>query len=449
MSKYTVANPDKYRAVNPEILDADLTMVADAIRDKAGTAKDLTFPNGFVSAIASITGGGSVEGIVYVTFMSEDGTTELYKKPVFSSDHCMDPVQMDWLDTPIKEPTHTQTFAYSGWSLAADETANSSALLNVTENRTVYAAFKASTRYYTVRFFDGETLLHTVYAEYGSTLSYIPKKDGYNFIGWTPTIAAVTADVDYYAQWEESSWEISDSWEEIIAAAADGTYASKYIVGQYKPLNLGTEGVVNMQIVGINLDALPDGAGNAPLTFLAKEALATSHRMNPTRKGTTIGTGAIGGWVNCEMRKYLKETIKPLIPEAVRNAMKEVVKNQTSATQTLKSYNLQSSNEDIWIPSVFELTGSQGGSVIETGTNYSHENTYPAGSYNMSGSVVFQKTKVGESVASEWWMRTAKTYVASTTANQNASFNYMKTNGYVGPNYDPAAEKGVVIGFCI
>ena len=448
MSKYTVANPDKYRAVNPEILDADLTMVADAIRDKAGTAKDLTFPNGFVSAIASITGGGSVEGIVYVTFMSEDGTTELYKKPVFSGDHCMNPVQMGWLETPTKESTNTQTFAYSGWSLAADETANSSALLNVTENRTVYAAFKASTRYYTVRFFDGETLLHTVYAEYGAAPSYIPKKDGYYFIGWTPTIAAVTADVDYYAQWEES-WEISDSWEEIIAAAADGTYASKYIVGQYKPLNLGTEGVVNMQIVGINLDALPDGAGNAPLTFLAKEALATSHRMNPTRKGTTIGTGAIGGWVNCEMRKYLKETIKPLIPEAVRNAMKEVVKTQVYATQTLKTYKLQTSHEDIWIPSMFEMIGTSWGPVTETGANYIHENTYPSGAFNMSGSEFYQKAKVGESDPSEWWSRSAATYVGSTTANQNASFEYMKTNGYVGYNYDPAAEKGVVIGFCI
>lgn len=48
----------KRTVVNPEMLDADLTTVADAIRGKTGTTEYLDFPEGFVSAVQSITGGG-------------------------------------------------------------------------------------------------------------------------------------------------------------------------------------------------------------------------------------------------------------------------------------------------------------------------------------------------------------------------------------------------------
>jgi hypothetical protein len=42
--------------------DTELTSVADAIRTKAGINDNLTWPNGFVTAIGNIsTGGGTVE----------------------------------------------------------------------------------------------------------------------------------------------------------------------------------------------------------------------------------------------------------------------------------------------------------------------------------------------------------------------------------------------------
>lgn len=39
---------------------ADLTTVADAIRDKSGTSESLSFPDGFASAIAGISTGAQV-----------------------------------------------------------------------------------------------------------------------------------------------------------------------------------------------------------------------------------------------------------------------------------------------------------------------------------------------------------------------------------------------------
>lgn len=48
------------KLVDSAQLDADLTSVADAIREKSGTSAALTFPAGFVSAVGAIeTGGGN------------------------------------------------------------------------------------------------------------------------------------------------------------------------------------------------------------------------------------------------------------------------------------------------------------------------------------------------------------------------------------------------------
>jgi len=49
----------------------DLTSVADAIRTKGGTSSSLAFPNGFVSAINDISGGGGIQGGYNVKFTTE------------------------------------------------------------------------------------------------------------------------------------------------------------------------------------------------------------------------------------------------------------------------------------------------------------------------------------------------------------------------------------------
>ena len=54
------------KLVDSTELDNDLTSIANAIRTKGGTSAELTFPEGFVTAIASIPsgGGGNLEKIV-------------------------------------------------------------------------------------------------------------------------------------------------------------------------------------------------------------------------------------------------------------------------------------------------------------------------------------------------------------------------------------------------
>lgn len=187
--------------------------------------------------------------------------------------------------------------------------------------------------------------------------------------------------------------EITDSWATIVSKINNGT--ANYKIGQYKPLDLGTEGIVNMQIVGKNTSPLASGSGTATYDWLSMELLATDHRMNPSNNNNIEGTGTIGGWEKCEMRTYLKETIKPLIPETVRNAIKEVTKYSKIFDTTVTVVNNVASTEDVWIPSAREIFG---------GTSYETQGPIYDGVFTEATNRV--KSKVGASSAYRWWLRT-------------------------------------------
>lgn len=64
------------KAVDSAQLDADLTLVADAIRTKGGTDAQLAFPSGFVSAVQAFqTGGGNGVDVVMTSTITD--VTEL------------------------------------------------------------------------------------------------------------------------------------------------------------------------------------------------------------------------------------------------------------------------------------------------------------------------------------------------------------------------------------
>lgn len=140
--------------------------------------------------------------------------------------------------------------------------------------------------------------------------------------------------------------EIEDDWDTIIENINTGAYQYKYKLGNYKSLDLGSEGIVNMQIAAYNIDTLADGSDKAPITWIAKQALKNTHRMN------TYATGTIGGWYESEMRTYLNDTIKPLIPYNVLNAIKTIKNTQKAFTKPDNYQTTQTSSDDIWIPSI-------------------------------------------------------------------------------------------------
>lgn len=70
-----------YKVVDSAQLDADLKVVADAIRSKGGTSEQLSFPQGMKDAVEAIqSGGGSSEefvGIKYSDFTGARGTPKI------------------------------------------------------------------------------------------------------------------------------------------------------------------------------------------------------------------------------------------------------------------------------------------------------------------------------------------------------------------------------------
>lgn len=225
----------------------------------------------------------------YLYYYNYDGSSLLYTEAVYDGGD-----GGTYTGTPSRSSTAQYTYAFVGWSKTANSTrADSDFAKNVVADRKVYAAYTATVRKYTVYFYNGSTLLQTVSnVAYGSSATYTGSTpvstegsaDDYPFEGWSPSPSNIQGNTSCYAVFGSPLQvaEITDSWDEIIAAVNDGTYKSKYKIGNYKALDLGSEGTVNMQIVAKDKEALADGSGNAPLSWLSMELLSTSHRMNPT-----------------------------------------------------------------------------------------------------------------------------------------------------------------------
>lgn len=435
--------------------DADTLMaiiaLLDTMRglDEAGNNTDMAQVSGTIS-VDTVTGAQLAEiagkypdirvAYEHVTsnlyFYSEDGSTLLYTQAIVDGGNGTYSGS-----TPSKASTAQYTYSFSGWSKKPGGAADSTALQAVTADRSVYAAFTASIRKYTVYFYNGSTLLQRVdNVPYGGSATYTGdtpvssegSAEDYPFEGWQPTGKNITGNTSCYAQFgsplEEK--EIADDWATIIANIDNGTYKTKYKIGNYKPLDLGAEGIINMQIAALDKDECADGSGTAPITWIGKELLASMHEMNPgvvkNADGTYLeGTGSVGGWEKCEMRSYLKSTIKPLIPTVVKSRIVEVVKTQDANNINQEKYT-QTTRDDVWIPYGGELKSK-------------YKVLYPKTENIL-------KAIVGADVSADWWSRIAK-------PNNVSDYIYIKANTpsqFIDFISDSSIlTKGVCLGFCL
>lgn len=144
------------------------------------------------------------------------------------------------------------------------------------------------------------------------------------------------------------------SWEGVFASIDKGTYATDYAIGDMIPLDLGSEGLINMQIAAFDTDDLADGSGKAPITWLATQILPTKVCFNPAYSAGVEGTGAEGGWGKSELRSYMNTTIFALIPENVRNRIHAVSKKHMDGSTSVA----QTTADKVWVPSVTEASES-------------------------------------------------------------------------------------------
>ena len=257
----------------------------------------------------------------------------------------------------------------------------------------------------------------------GTGAIYVPAElvDTYKAASNWSTYASQIYPISAYPKTDFST--ISDSWAEIIA---NSNYATDYSIGDTKLLDFGTKGKAYAVLAAIDTDDLADNTGKARMTWILKSILE-NHAMNSAQKtvnGTTSWTA--GGWGNCEMRTYLRETILPLMPEVLQNNIKEVTKTYRVKSPTDETASIA---DTVWIPSYKEVGYTNATYIESSGVTYSGVFSSNANriKYNAAGS------------ASYWWLRSA----------YNASFfSYVYSNG--GEYYISANNSyGLVLGFCV
>lgn len=380
------------------VTDTQLTSVADAIRAKTGQSGGLSFPSGMVGAVGGLSTGDHT---------AEDALLQRNMSGTYSN----------------KRVTSVASYAFQNCTgLTKVELGNCS-------NIGTYA-------------FNGCTGLQEIWIDNNSVPSLGSSAIPSTFQNGTGAIyvpANMVATYRANSSWELYKWHIvsqedypvtnfdsiQDSLSDFCTKLANGT--ATYDVGDFKTIDLGTEGKIRFQVAAKNTDALASGSGNAAYTWVAMDLLNTNHRMNPTLDGTTEGTGAIGGWSKSEMRTYLSTTIWALIPAELQAVIKEVKKYSciydTSGTKVTDDV----SNDKLWIPSAREVFNN---------TTYETQGSAYTGIFTSNNDK--KRYKPDASSANNWWERSAH----STSAFR--SVNYNGNNDYDAAYY----SYGVLLCFC-
>lgn len=221
---------------------------------------------------------------------------------------------------------------------------------------------------------------------------------------------------------------ITDSWAQILAAEANGTYTTKYHIGDTKFITINDETVI-LQIAAFDTDDLADNTGKAKITWLCRNGYGF-HKMNSTQTTT-------GGWENSDMRDYLQTTVFTLLDADIRHAIKTVKKPyyDYGTNSTLVS------NDTLWIPSSKEIGMPEGSSYLkeDSGVNYTGLFSIGTGT-DANVSRVKSGMGINPAIPSRiyWWTRSA--YDASL-------FSYVVNDGRVGGSL-ATNQYGVVFGFC-
>ena len=181
--------------------------------DEAGIETAKPVVSGTITGLGTITGAWLAEmnerypdvTIRYehisstLSYYSWDGGTLLHTETV------TDGGNGTWDGTPTRTSTAQYSYTFAGWSRYTDQsTADPTATQSVGADRSVYAAYTATTRTYTVTWknADNTTLETDQNVPYGTTPTYngaTPTYQGETSTGWNPAVAVVTGDQTYTA----------------------------------------------------------------------------------------------------------------------------------------------------------------------------------------------------------------------------------------------------------
>ena len=223
----------------------------------------------------------------------------------------------------------------------------------------------------------------------------------------------------------------------VDSESAQYDYLYVYVDGVAKVIKQGGAGVSGSFTVSVTAGTdiqiyasyRKDSSGDkntdtATVAFSSDAAIsvvaATESVVIQEAKPATEGTGSIGGWEKSEMRAYLIDTIKPLIPDPVLSAIKAVTKTHTAYNTNETSFT-QTTTDEVWLPDYQEMFNS----------SRPYKALFPDNASRI-------KYKVGASSASWWWLRSAS--YLNFFSNVISSGNYS--------SYNANNSGAVALGFC-
>ena len=247
-------------------------------------------------------------------------------------------------------------------------------------------------------------------------------------------ITVAEEDMDHPVPAMQVQQDESD-WEALARHVKDGTYKAACEPGDTFPVHLGRFGDFEAQIVAMDTDWISGSDRMAALSFLLTGLLPKKQDMNPEwaqedPEDDTLflpGTGAVNGWMDCGLRKWLNEEVLPEFPEIIRENMVAVQKISRIFTARSQVFDVMTADK-LWIPSRREVFG-------------------PGRFTELTGPVYDAVFKDNESRimcdadgdASWWWLRSANHHNTFYTVYTSGSFNTSYSANYTG---------GVAVGFC-
>lgn len=211
------------------------------------------------------------------------------------------------------------------------------------------------------------------------------------------------------------------TFAEISAIGAAGDAPNYFKRGDTKTIRLKNNEQVILEIADFNHDDLTSG-GKAPISFIIKNCLSFTGTRYMNNTNTNVGS-----WNNSYMRKTVMEEIRNQLPNDLKPYIKKVNKK---TTQGNSSTAIQTTSDDLWLPSCIEV------GTITSGAGYVSEGAqYPIFTDNGS------RIKLYNGSASDWWLR-------SPGAGSNADFHIVSSDGSNSSSYANSTY-GVVFGLCI
>ena len=221
-------------------------------------------------------------------FLNYDNTL-LDTQIVTQHNAALDPVKSGRISTPTKPMDVRYVYTFSSWSRTFND---------ITASVDIMASFSSSYRMYEITYADTDGTVmkkgsfryeaHPWYNETAVKPNVANPEDYFPYI-WKPVITKVVKDATVKMEWHNV---IHDSWDDIVAAAHDGSYSTKYNCGDicYLDVQGSTDDTatdtIPMMLVGKDKDE--DANGNLmPMTWLAVHPLAEKRRYaDPSDKTT-------------------------------------------------------------------------------------------------------------------------------------------------------------------